>query len=125
MKIAIISTILVGLSAAQNTTIWDVKSKTCTLATEATACADMTNACCGTITTKVGSASNVVTTKCLQRNLVEDLPTYQYTTGTTTTVVTYSCLSSRPASYEVYDNCNDETTCKSGYCCGSFNYTIS
>lgn len=76
MKIAIISTILVGLSAAQTTTIWDAKTKTCTLATEATACADMPNACCGTITTKVGTANNVVTTKCLQRNLVEDLPTY-------------------------------------------------
>lgn len=65
MKIAIISTILVGLSAAQTTNVWDVKTKTCTLATEATACVDLVNACCGTITTKVGTASSVTTNKCL------------------------------------------------------------
>lgn len=126
MKVAIISALLVGLSVAQSTNTWDAKTRSCTLATEATACADLTNACCGSIVTKVGTAGAKTLNRCISRNLAEDLPNYSYTTGSTTTTVTYSCLNTtRPADYEVYTACNNDETCTSGYCCASYNYTIS
>ena len=126
MKVAIISAILLGLTVAQTTNTWDAKARFCTVANETTACADMTNACCGSITTKVGTAGAKVLNRCISRNLVEDLPNYSYTTGSTTTTVAYACLNStRPANYEVYSSCSNDTTCSSGYCCASYNYTVS
>eukprot|EP00347_Sterkiella_histriomuscorum_P012653 403367744 len=126
MKIAIISAILFSLAVAQTTTQWDAKTRTCTQATEATACANLTNACCGSIQTKVGTAAAVTVNRCIQRNLAEDIPSLSYVSGTTTTTVAYACLNqTRPSTYEVYTKCNNETTCSSGYCCATVNYTIA
>ena len=59
MKAVIISTLFLGLAVSQSTTVWDARTKFCTVANETTACAGLQNACCGTVTTKVGSASNL------------------------------------------------------------------
>ena len=123
MKVAILSAILLGLVVSQSTTTFDAKTKTCQLATETTNCADLTDACCGTIVTKVGSAAAVTTTKCISRRLSDDVKTVTY--GSTT--VTYACLSTvKPSNYETYTTCVNDTSCTtSGYCCATTNYTIS
>ena len=89
MKVAIISALFVSLTVAQTTNIWNAKSRFCALANETAACGDLTNGCCGAITTKVGTAAQTVVNRCISRNLVEDIPNYSYTVGTTTTTVSY------------------------------------
>ena len=126
MKVAIISAIFIGLSVAQTTNIWNAKTRFCTVANETAACGDLTNACCGSITTKVGTAAQTIVNRCISRNLAEDLPNYSYTSGTTTTTVGYACLNAtRPANYEVYSKCTNDSTCASGYCCANLNYTVN
>ena len=125
MKVAIISALFISLSTAQINNIWNAKSRFCALANETASCGDLTNGCCGSITTKVGSAAQTVVNRCISRNLAEDIPSYSYTVGSTTTTVAYSCLSARPTSYEVYAKCTNETSCSSGYCCANLNYTVA
>eukprot|EP00347_Sterkiella_histriomuscorum_P005474 403356476 len=123
MKVAILSAILLGLVVSQTTTTFDGRTKTCTLQNEGTNCADLTDACCGTIVTRVGTATAVTTTKCISRRLSDDVKSLTY--GTTT--VTYNCLNTtKPANYETYTTCVNDTSCTtSGYCCATTNYTIS
>lgn len=128
MKAAIISTLFLGLTVAQipNINIWNAKTRFCTVANETAACGDLTNGCCGSITTKVGSAAQTTVNRCISRNLAEDVPSYSYIVGTTTTTVGYACLNTtRPANYEVYTKCSNESTCATGYCCGNLSYTVN
>ena len=121
MKVAIISAIFLGFAATQNTINWDAKNRFCTLANETAACGDLgSSACCGSITTKVGTAAQTTVNRCITRNLAEDIPSYSYTVGTVTTTVAYACLSTtRPTNYEVYTKCSNESSCASGYCCAN------
>ena len=125
MKVAIISAIFLAFAATQNILNWDAKARYCTVANETASCGDLgSSACCGSITTKVGSAAQTVVNRCITRNLAEDIPNYSYTVGTVTTTVAYACLNTtRPSNYEVYSKCINETTCASGYCCANLNYT--
>eukprot|EP00347_Sterkiella_histriomuscorum_P018264 403346173 len=127
MKSFVLIAAIVGSVAAQATvTQWNATTRTCTLANEQSVCGDLAGSCCGTVTTKVGTAAATSTNKCIARNLAEDLPTVSYTTGTTTTTVTYTCLNTtRPASYVGYSRCINETNCASGSCCANLNYTIA
>lgn len=125
MKVAIISAILIGFAAAQSTTVWDARTKFCTAANETAACAGLTDACCGSITTKVGTAANVVSNRCISRHLVDDFATTtSYGTGASATTVTYACLSTAPTGYAATPRCQNETTCSSGYCCANTTYAI-
>lgn len=124
MKAAIISALFVSLTVGQSINVWNAKARYCALANETASCGDLTNACCGSITTKVGTAAATVVNRCIQRNLVDDIPNFSYAVGATTTTVTYACLSTRPSSYEVYAKCTNEVNCTSGYCCANMNYTI-
>lgn len=86
----------------------------------------MSRACCGSVTTKIGTATANSINRCMPRNFAEDIPTLSYTTGTTTTTVTYSCLNTtRPAAYTALTRCTNETNCGRGYCCATLNYTIA
>lgn len=85
----------------------------------------MDNACCGSITTKVGTATNVITNRCIPRSLVDDLPSLSYTVGTTTTTVAYACLTTRPTGNTAPVRCLNETQCSSGFCCANMNYTFA
>lgn len=126
MKVAIISAFLLGLTVAQSTTSFAANGTYCALTNETTVCGNFTDACCGTITTQVGTAAKSSVNKCISRHLSEDMSSVSYLTGTTTTTVTYACLNTtRPSTYTVYSKCTNETNCTtSGYCCASFNYTI-
>ena len=126
MKAVIISAIFLGLTAAQNQATWDARTKYCSTTNETTVCAGMENACCGSINTKVGAATNSITNRCIPRNLVDDLPSLSYTAGTVTTTVAYACLNTtRPAGNTAPPRCVNDTQCTSGFCCASMNYTFS
>lgn len=130
MKVAIISAVFIGFAAAQTTMNYMGQNRFCAVANETAVCGDLgADYCCGTISTKVGTAAATTTNKCIPRDLSENLNSVSYLTGTTTpqvtTTVTYTCLTTtRPATFTPMVKCTNETNCTtSGYCCASFNYT--
>jgi len=125
MKVFIVSALLLGLAIAQTETTYDARTAYCSTTNETSACANLTDACCGTVSTKVGTATATSVTRCISRHLTEDLGSVSYG-STTVTAVTYSCLNSTKATgYSTYANCTDSANCSSGYCCAVMNYTIS
>lgn len=126
MKAVLFSAILIGFAATQNVANWDARNLFCTVANETTACAGLTDACCGSITTKVGTAAATTINRCISRRLAESIPATWYgATAAANTTVNYACLNTtRPTGYTAYTNCVNDTSCSSGSCCANFNYTV-
>ena len=85
-----------------NVNSWNAVNRYCSATNETAACGDLQDACCGTITTRVGSGSPTVLTRCVSRHLVDDFNSsaVTYTSANVTTTVNYACLNTtRPSGY--------------------------
>lgn len=124
MKAFIVAALLVGLTVAQTTSNYDGSNAFCAAANETTACANLTDSCCGTVSTKIGAAAATSVTRCISRRLVSAIPTNAwFMQGTNNVTLTYTCLTNAPTNYTNYAACTNSSTCGTGQCCGNRAYT--
>ena len=124
MKAFIVAALFVGLTVAQTQTTYDGSASFCAAANETTACANYTESCCGTVSTKIGAAAATSVTRCISRRLTEAVPTSWYMSGTNNVTLTYSCLTTKPTNYTTYATCVNSSSCSSGQCCANQVQTV-
>jgi hypothetical protein len=122
MKVLVLSALLATFASAQVTpTAYNATTTTCSVS-DASACANYADSCCGLIWYRLsGVLKNTPAPVCISRHLAEDISTISYTGGYT---VTYQCLNTTAALGSAYTKCTNETNCTSGYCCANGNYTL-